>query len=662
MTPVILFFSVLGMAVWLPGLTRDGQDWLGLRFLFSVFLIPLVLYTGNVIFGISLSFLTYSFVGISGLGLVVGVVRNRGSFSENWRQALHPIWVFTIILLVVALYRGGIEYLPYPGDEVASWLKIAKQIYLADAYWSDKIVYHLGAYMNGWPLMVVFPNILHGEYQDNNAVVMQFFMHIGVLGFVFDLTRWLAAKTGWNKNSAAILLSWLLVLGLLLIGASWILLPVFQLIDKPLLYVILTCFLLGLAGQFDGIGRMRVSVFLGGAMAVGYLTKVTILAFGPVLGVLWLSFIYVEIRRLKHNKIVFVFMDRNLHRKFFMMAVAMLGPFVFVYVTWSYFKIGSNCTASASALLTGSENMVSGFPLDVAKLFLFSALSYVDVFKPIVTYFSVAMIVLGVIWKKTRWFSFSIAIFVLAYSAALYISYLTCHSPYTVGELGGFQRYFRPNLRVIHFLAPILILFWILHSEKLRDWVEKNFISGKAVLIPGAAILVLLLVQVKSVDQSVEDMATRLYQSSAVRNSILQMKSQAARLLEIIKLQNLTNPTISIIAQQGFNVEVELGQYFGIKTVRSEGVYFHYTVKRPYRWNIRKDHWATNVATPQKIVDEWLKFDIVWPVETDTYILQAIKLVVNDEACLKEPEKFFLFKKNGNDFKCVPKSTQGKNQ
>ena len=86
------------------------------------------------------------------------------------------------------------------------------------------------------------------------------------------------------------------------------------------------------------------------------------------------------------------------------------------------------------------------------------------------------------------------------------------------------------------------------------------------------------------------------------------------------------------------------------------GGYFHYTVKGPYRWNIRKDHWATNVATPQKIADEWLKFDIVWPVETDTYILQAIKLVVNDEACLKEPEKFFLFKKKGNNFECVPKS------
>ena len=659
MTPVLVFFSLIGMAVWLPGLTRDSQDWLGARFLFSVFLIPLFLYTGNVVFGISLSFLTYAFVGISGLGLVLGAFRIRRSILINWKLLFHPVWIFPILLLAIAFYRGGIEYLPYPGDEVASWLKIAKQIFLADAYWSDKIVYHLGAYMNGWPLMVVFPNILHGTYRDNNAVVMQFFTHVGVLGFVFDLTRWMAIKTGWDKNTAASAIPWLLVLGLLFIGASWILLPIFQLIDKPLLYTILTCFLLGLAGQFDGIGRVRVSVFLGIAMAVGYLTKVAILAFGPVLGVIWLSFVSLEIQHSKHNKIVSEFVNPELLKKFVLMGVAMLGPFVFIYASWSYFKIGNNCTASVSALLTGSENMASGFPLNVAKLFLSSSLTYVGVFKPIVTYVAVVAIVLGAFWKKIRWFLFSIIVFILAYSAALYIAYLTCHSQYAVGELGGFQRYFRPNLRVIHFLAPILILFWILHSKKLRDWAGEKFFSGKAILIPLTAILVLLSVQIKSVDRSVEDMATRIHQSPAVRNSILEMKSQAARLLELVKLRNLVNPTVSIIAQNGYNVEVELGTYFGIKKVRGEGGYFNYTIKRPYRWNSMKDHWATIVATPHEIVDGWRKFDIVWPVQTDSYIHQAIKLIVEDAACLEEPEKFFLFKKNGNNFECVPKSIRG---
>ena len=143
MTPVLVFFSLLGMAGWLPGLTRARRDWLGFRFLMAVFFIPLVLYVGNVILSIPLSAIVYLFVACSGVGLAANVFRNWKNRGETLNLALHPVWIFSILLFGVAVFRVGIDYLPYPGDEVASWLKISRQIYLADAYWSDRVIYHL---------------------------------------------------------------------------------------------------------------------------------------------------------------------------------------------------------------------------------------------------------------------------------------------------------------------------------------------------------------------------------------------------------------------------------------------------------------------------------------------------------------------------------------
>ena len=110
-----------------------------------------------------------------------------------------------------------------------------------------------------------------------------FLMHVGVLGFTFDLTRFVALRSGVSENKTANLIAWLLVLVLLAVEASWILFPTFQLIEKPLLYAYLAGLLLVLASQYCEFDRTRLAAFLGLVFAAGYLIKVAFLLFAVIL-------------------------------------------------------------------------------------------------------------------------------------------------------------------------------------------------------------------------------------------------------------------------------------------------------------------------------------------------------------------------------------------
>ena len=64
---------------------------------------------------------------------------------------------------------------------------------------------------------------------------------------------------------------------------------------------------------------------------------------------------------------------------------------------------------------------------------------------------------------------------------------------------------------------------------------------------------------------SLEDTRTRNLYESYITRAIVTMKREAQEISAIIQRRKLLKPSISLIAQYGYNVEVELAQYFGIK-------------------------------------------------------------------------------------------------
>ena len=239
MSSVLLYFCLAGMAILTPGLNSPGYNWRGFQFCVVVLIVPIYLYVGNVLLGLPLSALTLAFAAIAMAGFGKLVIQRSLTWENCRSSALHPIFILPLLALAVALTINDLTYLPYPGDETGSWLRYARQVYLADAYWSDKLIYHHGAYTTGWPMMIAFANIFDSQYVDRNGIVFLFLMHVGVLGFTFDLTRFVVLRSGVSDNRTANLIAWLLVLVLLAVEASWILFPTFQLIEKPLLYAYL---------------------------------------------------------------------------------------------------------------------------------------------------------------------------------------------------------------------------------------------------------------------------------------------------------------------------------------------------------------------------------------------------------------------------------------
>ena len=520
------------------------------------------------------------------------------------------------------------------------------------------MVYHLGGYTNGWPLMIAFPNLLNGEYADRHGAVLPFLMHIGLLGALFDVTRWVAIRQGMAQRGMAALAAWTLLLALLAVQASWILFPTFQLIDKPLLYVILGGLLIGLAGQFDGLGRLRLSLFLGVAMASGYLLKVSMMVFGPVLGVFWLSFLFRELSPGGAVREFIGRLDRRAVGLGAVMAAAMLLPFAIAVISWTFLRTGTHCNASPIDLLTQLDGPAAGHPLAVAKEMWGAVIDYVVTFKPGLSLFAGASMVAMLAWPRLRWFVAAICVLVLVQSFALYVSYMTCLDSTASPELQSLPRFFRQNLRFIHFFGPVLLAFWLLHQTRFREAAEGLLARGAGRLAGGILLALLAGLQVWSLDRSLEDIALRADQDPAITERIIAMSRESAALRTHLKRRNQNMARVSLIAQRGYNVEYGLASYFGIRT-KPGGNYFHYTLARPYSWAETRLNPATKVTTTDQLAAWWRGFDVVWPVRTDAWTRRVIATITRDPACASAPEKFFLFNNGNGRFDCRAKNSAG---
>ena len=657
MSSVVLYFCLAGMAILTPGINSPSYNWWGFRFCVAVLIVPVYLYVGNVLLGLPLSLLTWAFAAIAVAGFGKLVIQRSFTWENCRSSALHPIFILPLLALAVALTINDLTYLPYPGDETGSWLRYARQVYLADAYWSDKLIYHHGAYTTGWPMMIAFANIFDSQYVDRNGIVFLFLMHVGVLGFTFDLTRFVALRSGVSENKTANLIAWLLVLVLLAVEASWILFPTFQLIEKPLLYAYLAGLLLVLASQYCEFDRTRLAAFLGLVFAAGYLIKVAFLLFAVILGVVWLIFYW---RTFREQNQITGFLSWALIKKGAGWAVLMLMPMIIIAATWSKFRVGAECFAAPWEYLTNPSQLFSDYSRRVAGVITDAMISYGGQYKVPLTLAGGAVLAAALTWNRMRWFVVIIGILAMIYMLAAHMAYYTCHSPFGETGLQSFQRYLRPNLRFVHFFGIIIAVYFII--EKFGNSGFAKNILKSSLMTDGMALGVIILLgfQAYKIHRSFIDIDTRQFQDEYVRSSIVNIKSESEALMALIRARNLNNPKVSIIAQGQYAVETNLAQYFGIKSHRG-GEYFNYTPVRPFSWGEKKTNSFMKETTPAKLIAWWMNFDIIWPIKSDPWIKAVLANLVQSQNCLNNLEQFFLFNSNNGKLTCIPKQHSAEN-
>jgi len=656
MSYFLIYLSLLGLAGLMPRLSQDRGEWVGFRFFLAAMSLPILLFLGNVLLGLPVSFVGWGVLVVSAAG---GLLWARRQFSTEGVAAIrglmvHPVVVLPFLLLCVALLQGGIDYFPFPGDETASWLRYAKQIYVVDSYWSAELKYHLGGYSNGWPLFVAYSNIFGPNYDDTNGIILPFLLHVALLGFLFDFLRFLFSRAGVERSGDAGIYAWVFIVCLLAIEASWVLYPEYQLIDTPLLYAFLGAFLLGLAGLYDEFDRRTIVIALGAVVAGGYLLKLSMLTIGPTLGVFWLGFLWREAGRQGRGDPLSYLVSPAGIRKGALYAAALLGPFIVLSVIWSQHQFGSHCFSSPWAYISGAESFASDKSIAIAHLIWSAMTTYVSTFKVELTLASIIVIGVSLSVPQCRWFVAGLFCFVAFYMVLMHSAYHLCYPPFGETGLQSFQRYFRPNLRFLHFFGPLLFLIFLMEREVFQGLVKS---MGQIRLVRATLLLAiagLLIFQGYKVTGSLEESATRQNLGADLQKTIFSIKHDSRRLLQIIQDRKLIRPRVSVIAQNGYGVEWDLSRYFGIGD-RQGGSVFNYWPEPPYSWAPARANSFTRVTTAEELESWWKGFPIIWPIRTDPWTRAVLSTLVDSDVCRRDPEKFFLFNRGDGRFDCVSK-------
>ncbi len=615
---------------------------MGLRFFLASMVLIIALYLGNVVFRLPLSAMAPLLAVVASIGIARAIWRARINFRRLFAATLHPIWIFAALVGLLAALHGGIDYLPFTGDEVSSWLRLARQIYLADDYWSDQTNYDHPGYTNGWPLLVAFVNVPAGQWGDGNAALVPFLLHLGICGLIFDVLRQAASEAiGPNRggDTWATLLAWLGMLALLAVEASWLLIPRFLLIDEPLLYAFLGLFLTAIVGLQHDRGRTCIAAYLGLILAAGYLLKISMLAAVPALGVILIAYMYYDPRPLTTG---------------IRYASLMFAPLILASFSWSRSMTGAECNASPISLL----GLDGGLSIDrlsyIGHLYARSAADYLMSYKVPATFGALGCIATALWRPRWLWIVGAVAIFILGYSAALYLSYFSCIE-IVDDELLSFQRYFLVNLRMLHVIGPIVLALTIFEIDRAHSWsrsiVTRNWARPAALTTLG----VLFCLQIWQAERSLVDLATRRYQETMNAVLVTRIKYESAALRVLIEKFGLEAPRISIIAQGGYGVEIDFGNYFGIKSKPDGGSNFLYTIVPPYSWGVRTTSFTTEIAEKEALVAWWRGFDIVWPIQLDEFTRSAIADIIDDDDCRRRPERYFLVKTIPAAFRCVSK-------
>src|SRR5688500_709953 len=129
MTAVYLFVLIWGLGAWLPMPTPSRRDWFGFQFLCGWLMLIVALSVGTVLPSFLRSTMWFVRPVAAAVGLAHSLVRTRPGPRDLIARFSPPLWVLLVIVLVVLLASGGVSYLPFPGDETASWLRSARQIF-----------------------------------------------------------------------------------------------------------------------------------------------------------------------------------------------------------------------------------------------------------------------------------------------------------------------------------------------------------------------------------------------------------------------------------------------------------------------------------------------------------------------------------------------------
>lgn len=625
---LVLAMIFTGLAGLIPAAGRDRSDWIGLRLSAAIALTDILLFTLSWLGGLALSTSVWIVAALAALGLARLV---RDGRNAPLGLAVHPAVVLPALVLAVMAWHGPLTYLPSAWDEYANWLGWARGMVLDDKVWAPGMRGPVPGYSPGLSILMSMPSVVLGQYDDAHSVSLQLFMHAGLLGMVFDLSRLTLRQAGGGGREAAVG-AWLVVLLALAVEATWKLLPPLQLIEKPQVYLIAAVAVLMVQAARADIHPWRLALTGGLLLAHAYLIKLGTQLLLPSMVILALPVL-----------------ARNPGQRM-ALGLGLALPMAAAILAWKLAGIPdlSNWNAIVGPLIELESRLGAratyALAVTVALDYWPAVLAYMETFKPWLTLLSLGGFALA--WKRSENRAAAVALVgFFALNMILVYAFHIKWSPYP--ELNSIDRFTRVPLRPIHLLGVVLGLLAVMEWGILRvGWTWRGRLG-----LPAAGLIVILLgVQAWQAEASLREMDRR-----TLDPRVKVIHDDALRLSALLLRRGQGGTGVQMIDQGQDGFARLIAEYFadghdGRRTLSL------FTLDPAYSWTVSSDSRWYKPVTTEALAGHLSRQTVLWPVIVDPWILSILAPMVDDPDCRRTPTAYFLFHRADGKFDCIAKT------
>jgi hypothetical protein len=610
------WLTLFGLAGLVPGL--DGSDrhgWLGARMFAALGLLVVTIFILQIALGVALAPSAWVVCAMAGAGWI-----------RHGRACLplsHPILLLPLAAAAVAALQGGIFYEPLAWDELSNWLGWMRQAVATGHLDSPQIDNAVLGYPPGWPIILAFPNLVLGGIDDSRSTALFLLFHVAVLGLVHDVVGARLAATGWPPLSAR-LGAWCVLLAALAAEATWKLVPTNLLVEEPQTYTLAACVFLTIAAAPNKVspkvGPGRAGLHLGLAFALGYLIKVSMLAFA-----LPLMLLAAGLRV----------------RPTLMALVGFAVPVIAVYGIWTAMGAPQGCISNPLAVAKGliGGGASGDRAADLWHRFAAAEIAYVQSYKLPLTVLAGLGLASALASRRLAAVPVALASYVVLYFGALYVYHLDCFGEYYFNELNSIDRFTRVPLRLIHLcglVVPVLVA---------APFLARRASGRAAVAGMVAVIMVLGLWQIRQIHASFASMASRWDASAEQVGTVRAIRHDSEIIAQVTDAQPVLGRNVVQIAQGGDGYDFVIGRYYGLG---------HFKLAGSWSWGTAPVNLWMRGVPAHDMPGILLSASLVWPVRTDAWMMAVLRDLIRDPDCLAHPtEHLFIPQPDSGTLRCL---------
>jgi hypothetical protein len=236
---------------------------------------------------------------------------------------------------------------------------------------------------------------------------------------------------------------------------------------------------------------------------------------------------------------------------------------------------------------------------------------------------------------------------------AVYWAYFSCPDGFN-SYLSSLPRYLQLPFRLLHFVGPLMLaMIGLKYAMRYEELLKRRAVTG----LIGVFIILFASQQFIEIKNSFATIQSPKMGKAENYARIIPVEIES--LLSTAKSRGIDIPNVLMLYSYWEHLPSIIAHHHGLQKspddLRSD--------KPLARWRLNHIRFDTNkpdFTTGDVVLQPGFfdKYDILWPLDGSDQISQEIKKLTNNQDCISDPSKYFLFRTvNGpNGFICIPKA------